>query len=142
MRGLVSSYKPQPQLKFSMTAEDVLSRQFAAAQIGLKVPQRVVTVADFPNADGTVQTFDVGGGTATPVDAVDKAVPIVYGTISDQQFVTVFQTAIPGTDPDGTFIEPTSNMTNITGGTLNGPIGAYVLPYRRACSGGSARSSA
>lgn len=70
MRGLVADYRPQPDLQFQMSAQDLITRRFSSQVASIsQIPKRVIRIDDFPNA---------------APDTLGKPVPIIYGDVSDK----------------------------------------------------------
>lgn len=101
MRGLVADYRPLPDLKFSLGAQDVITRRFSS-QIASQsqVPKRTITLDDFPEA---------------PPETVGKPVPIIYGVVSDENE----QSVIVGTQPKFVATGNMSYTNHGTAGTWN-----------------------
>lgn len=104
MRGLVADYKPLPDLKFSLGAQDVITRRFSSQVASQnQIPKRAITLDDFPDC---------------PPDTVDKPVPIIYGDVSDENT----QSVQIGTQAKYTAV---ANMTS----SLHGAVGTWTLKY-------------
>jgi len=72
IRGYITDYQPQSPLLFEFKAKDILSAKFAAVGSNpLQVPSRTIEVDDFPDC---------------PTEWIGKAVPIIYGSVTDTPF--------------------------------------------------------
>ena len=124
-KGVIDGYRPTPELTFDWSAIDPISKKFAR-QDGLKLPQRTITLADFPHANDPLVQHSAG--TVQTVGAVGKAVPIIYGELSDREIVTV-QVPLGGTLPINAALANPSNQyaqDEIGNGTLLGWVTARV----------------
>ena len=95
MRGFIDLYKPAQDLHFDFTVRDALASKFSLQNAQDQVPQRLITLADFPHANDTfipqsVQSASSGQAQpGTPIAAVGLPVPIIYGEITDTQLISV-----------------------------------------------------
>jgi hypothetical protein len=100
MRGLISGYKPQPGLQFSMAAQDALTRKFTQSQGGVEIPKRTIGTTDFPGVSA---------------DFVSLPVPIIYGEVSDKNEVTTTVSGPGADDPPGWPRRALTKPTNLVG---------------------------
>jgi len=79
MQALVRRYKPLPDLKFRLDLEDFFGSSFSNFTGDRTIPQRLFTVADFPNINNPADDPTSPGNPTL----VGKPVPIAYGLLSD-----------------------------------------------------------
>ena len=98
VKGVVRDYKPLQDLLFEFDVRDTLAQKFDPANTTDQMPQRVITVDDFPNCGANI--VDSGGKTL-PVGALGLPVPIIYGVITDTQLESIVTPAsvLPDVDP-------------------------------------------
>jgi hypothetical protein len=76
-RGIVRAYKPRGPLHFEFRMKDFVSQLFGSTNNAKQVPPEAISRAQFP---------------ACPVEAIGKAVPIIFGQLSN----SLSQSAAPG----------------------------------------------
>lgn len=77
--GYVSDYSPLDNLRFEIKGHDWMRRRFTRRALQNEAWQPRITLADFPNANGTVLTEDGGKDYFN----AGKTIPIIYGRITD-----------------------------------------------------------
>ncbi len=69
VRAIVRAVKPLSPLHFEIQGEDYFAQKFVAGSKETQIPRRVITRADFATCPTTV---------------INKAVPVIYGSVSDE----------------------------------------------------------
>lgn len=136
MRGVVSGYKPLAGLQFRFSAQDVISRRFNAVQSSQQqVPDLAITVADFPNGLAVASLENP----SVPV-TVGLRVPVVFGNLTDTNYVSVPGPAAGSIPFDATIPPVDSKVLNGIGGSvayqLGNPAGRPVYVWLFAIRNG------
>lgn len=94
--GYLRDYAPISPLQFSVSCEDYLALFVGLGQNEKQIPKRTILAADFPTC---------------PQANLAKAVPIIYGEVSDRNETTVYS------NPYLALHAPTNVVAIVTGGT-------------------------
>lgn len=94
--GYLRDYAPISPLQFTILAEDYLAIFLGLGENEQQIPKRTITRTDFPDC---------------PTDQIGKAVPIVYGAVSDEASATAAPT-LTGDAARGAYIDADGQWHN------------------------------
>lgn len=120
--GYVNAYSPRADLQFEINGSDWLKRKFSRKARAASAWQPVITIEDFPNR---------------PDDVKDFSVPIIYGTLDDRVFETVYTNVSTALEFDPTIpaISSVGCADLGPGGGIDGGLSAVVTAIRAGKEG-------
>lgn len=96
--GLVREVISQPKLEWEIRCEEYIAQFFGLNRDDRQVPKRLLTRTDFPDL---------------PSDLINKAVPIIYGDLTNRASVTPPPQLALIWNPDGGFYNPNIEKTGL-----------------------------